>query len=223
MQKPAIAHVILVAIAGLIVLGAALAHWENHDPQLYASYVAMALVASVLKVKLPGLTGTVSGGFVFVLAAIASLSWHETVVLAGASALVQCLWKPKKRPTVVQAVFNVCCLSLSAWLSYFGAHLVVQDTSGKSILLLLLVSVVLLFTINTLLVSLVVSLMEGKGLPGVWRLCHFWSFPYYLIGAVVAGVVSLAGSTAGWLLALILLPLLYLIHVYYRAYVERFG
>jgi len=53
------------------------------------------------------------------------------------------------------------------------------------------------FTSNTPLVSGVLALVETKPLLSVWKQCYLWSFPYYLIGASIAGLVVLCANTMG--------------------------
>jgi len=73
---------------------------------------------------------------------------------------------------------------------------------------------------NTLLISAVVSLVESKPLSSTWRQCHLWSFPYYLVGAAVAGLVLSLDHSAGWQVSLLPLPLLYLVYRWYRVFVS---
>ena len=77
------------------------------------------------------------------------------------------------------------------------------------------------FTSNTLLVSAVLSLVESKPLMSVWKQCYLWSFPYYLIGASIAGLVVLCVNSMGLAVPLLVLPLMLMVHVFYRAYVAR--
>ena len=76
-----------------------------------------------MKVRLPGITGTISANFVVILIAVAMFTFGETVVLACMACLVQCLSRPKSRPRIVQLSFNVAVLALSSGASYRIAHL----------------------------------------------------------------------------------------------------
>ncbi len=78
------------------------------------------------------------------------------------------------------------------------------------------------FLSNTGMVSLVLALIEKQSVAKVWRQCYLWSFPYYLIGAGIAGAVTLSSRTVGWQTsALLILPLMYLVYSYYRLYLSR--
>ena len=71
------------------------------DPSKYAGYLLLACVGSALKIKLPRIQGTMSISFLFILVGVTELTFVETVLLGCAAALVQCLWKPRKRPALM--------------------------------------------------------------------------------------------------------------------------
>src|SRR5205823_4249010 len=148
----------------------------------YLVYCLLACLASAMKVRLPGITGTISANFLFVLIAVALFTFAETVFLASAACIVQCLWRPKSRPRLVQLSFNVAALALSSGASYRISHLFI-GTAAVHVWVLLAVAVSLYFIADTLLISGVLSLVQSKSLLDVWRQCYLWSFPYYLAGA----------------------------------------
>ncbi len=55
----------------------------------------------------------------------------------------------------------------------------------------------------------------------VWRECYIWSFPYYLLGAVVVGAASSLNRHFGWQTALLAIPVVYLIYRSYYLYLGR--
>ncbi len=70
------------------------------------------------------------------------------------------------------------------------------------------------FAVNTSLVSGVLALVAGKRLAETSEAWYLWSFPYYLIGSTLVGLLSISAETRhleGWL---ILAPLLYLVHFF---------
>jgi hypothetical protein len=171
---------------------------------------------------LPGISGNISTNFLFVLIATALFSLTETVVLASVACLVQCLWKAKRRPKPVQVLFNVAVLVLSSGVSYQLTHRLAGESSANLSILLVL-SACLYFTINTFLVSGVLSLVDNKPLMQVWQQCYLWSFPYYLAGAAVAGLLMVSSRNVGWATSLLILPIMYLVYVFYSMCVERLG
>ena len=207
---------------GTAVLAICLLHsWESTDPRRFLCYLALTMVASTLKVRLPGMTGTISLNFLFVLIALADLSFSETVVVATCGALVQSLWKRKTPPKVVQVAFNTAVLAGSAAFAYRAGRYLLSGLAASYLPVLICLSATLYFFSNTFLVSGVISLIENERLSDVWHRCHLWTFPYYLAGAGVAGVMSVCNRTAGWQAALLILPAVYLVYVFYRQCVLR--
>jgi len=203
-------------VVGLSMLaGCLLYRWSFPDLQRYFGYLLLACLASTLKIKLPKLQGTMSVSFLFILIGVAELTDAETITLGCASALVQCLWRPRKRPTLVQVLFNVSVLATSIAGCFFVSHTLVH---AENLLPLLAVAVFTYFALNTGMISLVLSLTEGAAFMKMWRQCYLWSFPYYLVGSLVAGAVIFASRTAGWKPSLLILPVMYLIYSYYRLY-----
>jgi len=75
--------------------------------------------------------------------------------------------------------------------------------------------------LNTGLVSLVVSLAEGRSLREVWSSCYEWTFPYFLVGAAVAGLASGGGHSTNLGVTLLVVPAMYFVYVYYRMHIIR--
>src|SRR5260370_12398306 len=73
--------------------------------------------------------------------------------------------------------------------------------------------------LNTGLVSLVISLAEGRPLRELWSSCYEWTFPYFLMGAAVAGLASAAGHGTNLGINLLVLPAMYFVYVYYRMHI----
>ncbi len=197
--------------------------WESKDPLRLIAYLALAAIASTLKVRLPRITGTISVNFVLLLVALAELSFSETVLMSAIAGAVQVVWKPKHRPALVQVLFSSSCLALSAGLAWIVGKWAVQ-ASGIDIGMmgLLALSTTILYFSNTLMVSAVLSLAQTGTTSGVWKNCCFWSFPYYLAGAA-AGLMVMTARTAGWQSSLLVFPLMGLLFVSYRIHVTQAG
>jgi hypothetical protein len=207
-------------VGGIFIADSFLRDSSFGDLVAYVCYFALALLTSSLKVRLPGITGTISANFLFVLIAIAAFSFSETVLLASMACIVQCVWKTKRRPKLLQVSFNVATLAISSGLAYRLAHALTDKYEGSLLVLLSLASC-FYFTINTLLVSGVLSLVESKPLLDVWKQCYLWSFPYYLVGAVIAGLIVICGHTMGWATPLFILPMMLMVYAFYRTCVQR--
>src|SRR5260370_1774508 len=68
---------------------------------------------------------------------------------------------------------------------------------------------------------MVISLTEGKRLSNVWKECYFWTFPYYIAGAAISGLLSVANHLLGWQSSLLIFPVIYWIYRSYRLYLGR--
>src|SRR5689334_9345660 len=211
----------LAIIPGLVMLSLGVSHWESADPVRFTIYRLLALVASTLKVRLPGLTGTMSLNFLFILIGVSQLSFSETLALGAVATVTQCVWKSKARPSIPQVLFNVAALTMAITSAHFIYHLPrIQQVNGRMPVLLALAACFFFMT-NTVLVATVLCLTEAKPFTRIWQQCYIWSFPYYLVGAGIAGLINVSGEYVGWKTALLIVPIMYLVYLHYRLFVER--
>ena len=171
--------------------------------------------------QLPGIDGTMSVNFLFILLGVLELSLPETLVIGCTASLVQSVWQTRKRLDPVKVLFNVAGMMANASaLTYLSYHwLAARFGSNKPILLM--VAALVFFFANTLPISVVIALTEGKSSRKVWSECYFWSFPYYLVGAAAVGLVGIVNRSAGWETSLLVLPLIYWVYRSYRLYLGR--
>jgi len=215
------AYIACVVTLGSALLAAALLRWNSDDPARFITFLLLGTLAATWKVKLPGITGNISGSFVFILIGVAALSFSETVVLAAAVAVVQCVWGAKRSPRPVQLAFNVAALSASAGAAWFGSHAITQKFAPNSLILLVVPAAIIFFVCDTGLVSGVIALVEQKNFMAVWRECHGWSFPYYLLGAALAALITASSRATGWISSLFMAPAMYLMYAYFRFHIEK--
>ena len=209
----------VVVVCGLAVLTyAAVLHGKSQNPVKFFCYLVIAIAASRLKVNLPGITGTMSVNFLFVLAGVLELSLAETMALGCAAVLVQCI--TVERPVPVQVAFNVCSTSLAIASTFFLYRYSLIHTSANPSTMLFL-SACIYFITNTLPIAIIISLTEHRSLRKIWSECYFWSFPYYLVGAGVVGMMSWIHSFSDWQTSLLTLPVVYLIFRSYRLYLGK--
>src|SRR6202161_684467 len=209
------------ALPRLAVRDYSLWHWQSAVLTRFCCYLAVALLASVLKVQLPGIDGTMSVNFLFILMGVMELSLAETLVIGCAATLLQSIWHLGKRLDPVKVIFNVAGMMANASaLTYVSYHWLGGGGGGNKPILLMVAALVFFFA-NTLPISLVIALTEGKSARKVWSECYFWSFPYYLVGAAAVGLVGVVNRQAGWATSLLVLPLIYWVYRSYRLYLGR--
>jgi diguanylate cyclase (GGDEF)-like protein/putative nucleotidyltransferase with HDIG domain len=205
----------------MVVLCTALRHWESADLARFACYLAVAVLASGLKVQLPGIDGTMSVNFLFILLGVMELSLPETLVIGCTATLVQSVWQARNRLDPIKVLFNVFGMMANASaLSYVSYHWL-DGRMGISKPILLMVAALVFFLSNTLPISIVIALTENKTSRKVWSECYFWSFPYYLVGAAAVGLVGVVNRRAGWQTSLLVLPVIYWVYRSYRLYLGR--
>jgi len=213
---------VLIAGMALAALGAfalGFAHWHSSDALKFVCYMLAALLASPLKVSLSG--GTLSVNFLFTLLGILEMSLPETLLIGLVSTMGQFFWKPARRLHPIQLVFNLSQVTVSGAAAYGAYHLVSIHVLHGPGPLALVVAAVTHFAVNTLATSTIIGLTEDKPFSKVWTDSYLWSFPYYMVGAAVAGLVSFLNHNIGWQSSLLVLPPIYLMYRSYRLYLGK--
>ena len=214
-------YITFVTLLGFGALVQGLRPWEPQDLPRFCCYLLLAIPASCLKVTLPGITGTMSVLFLFLLAGIVELGLPETLVIATTCAVVQSFWYAKVRPRPVQVAFSVANLAIAvtaAHLTYHSQWLAVRSLEAP---FRLAAAASVFFVTNTFPVAAVIALTEGKSLRQVWSHCYCWSFPYYLVGAAIVGVFSFTNRLLNWQAWLLILPVIYVIYRSYHLYLNQ--
>ena len=214
------AFVGITVLIGTVVMTLAFSHWQSHDFMRFACYLVVAILASGLKVQLPGIDGTMSVNFLFILLGVLELSLPETLIIGCTATLVQSLWQARKRLDPFKVSFNVGMMANACALTYVSYYWL-AGRLGSNKPILLMVAALVFFFANTLPISMVIAMTEGKSGRKVWSECYFWSFPYYLVGAAAVGLVGVVNRTAGWQTSLLVLPLIYWVYRSYRMYLGR--
>jgi putative nucleotidyltransferase with HDIG domain len=210
-----------LALSGCVCLAIAAATWHPSDPVKFGCYLAAALLASSLKVSLPGIDGTLSVNFLFTLLGILELSLPETLIIGLASTLAQSYWRPARKLKMIQLVFNLSQVTVSSSVAYGAYKLVVVYVLHAPGPLALLVAAITHFGCNTAAMSMIIGLTEDKPVAKVWTDSYLWSFPYYMVGAAAAGLVNFLNRHIGWQSSLLVLPPIYLMYRSYRLYLGK--
>src|ERR1017187_4470892 len=213
-----------IYIAAVLLLGAASAlgaDWRLRNPWEFLCVFSVAVLASGMKVRLPGIFGTLSVNYLFILLGITDMTSGEAIAIGCGSALVQCLWNAKTRVRPVQAAFSTMDVAIAVTGSYLFYHWPLVQKLNHGMPLALMVSSLLYFGMNTAGIAAVISLTEGKSLVSTWRECYFWSFPFYLLAASLVWIVRSVDARTQWLNVLVLFPVIYVIYYSYRIYMDN--
>jgi hypothetical protein len=212
MTKAAKFYIAAVVAPGAVALLWAVLHWDCPQPEAFAFYLAIAVVLGILRIKLPGLVGTYSMGFLPVLYGLNHFSGAEVLLAAAVSAVAGCTINAKNRPTFSQVLFNSSNLTLSAASCLFTYHFMSAQIPYHPAVLCAMVA--LYFAVNTALVSGILSLVQRKPFSAVCEAWYLTSFIYYVAGAALLGLAtSSSGQFQAWF---ILLPIAYLMWFFWQ-------
>src|SRR5207302_6629219 len=156
-------------VSGIAVLGAALLHPRPDNYLRFASFLLAACLAGRLRVKLPGLTGSMSVNLPFILIAVAALTASESLLIGCFSTLAQCLPRTRRKFNFVQAAFNFSNMALHISAARFFYHSRAAAEALPSHSLLLAVAAAAYFVVNSFPVAVIISLTESKSVLRAWR------------------------------------------------------
>jgi diguanylate cyclase (GGDEF)-like protein/putative nucleotidyltransferase with HDIG domain len=195
----------------------AMTAWHSDDQLRFVCSLALCVLFSGMKVNLPGMKGTMSVNFLFILIGVSQMSVSETMVLGCVGTVVQCIWRAKNPVRAIRLLFSVASMAIAVTSCYaFCALLPIRTTPS-----ILLAASLIFFLMNTVPVAGVISLTEKKNLIRTWRDCYFWSFPFYVVGASIAWMLCLVSANFNWLGSLLIIPLLFFMFQSYRIYLGR--
>jgi len=221
MPSLAKAYIAMIAAVAAAVLTLVASRWNPENLAHFVLFFALAMVGSAMKIRLPGFKTTISINFVFILIGIALFNFSETVLIGLGGALVQSLWKTQTRPKLVQVLFNAACLTVCTAAAFGASHGALAMLGLNSLAAMMVLGACVYVVLNTGLVSLVISLAEGRSLKDLWSSCYEWTFPYFLVGAAVAGLASVASHGSNLVVALLVVASMYFVYVYYRMHIVR--
>lgn len=202
----------MVAVASLCPLFFGVTNWRTPAwPQL-ALLVAAAAMSSRLKVKLPGMTSTMSGNLPVVLLGVTQLGLLGSLLVAVTAAVAQSYGSGKLKP--VQFLFNTCTLMNACGLAYLAYHSRLFAAHGGPAVSLVAAAAAY-FLANTAPVAAIIGLTEGNNPFALWQKVFLWSFPNYVIGAGLAAIVSFFVTISGMA---VLMAVLFGVYKSYQMY-----
>jgi putative nucleotidyltransferase with HDIG domain len=207
-QQVARTYIVVHVALGIAALVCGVSNWQVSDPLRFLSFLAAAALGSVLKLRLPGVSGVISVSALFVLVGIVNLSLPEALIVGVVSMLVQCTWRTKGRPKPVQVLFSVCVVAMAIYVAaslfaYTRNHFLEPISLGLMALVY--------FCANTFPIASIIGLTERKPILTIWR-TYRWMLAYYVAGASLAWLIGTVPHSIQWELPIICLPLVYLVH-----------
>jgi len=210
----------MVAVASLCALSFGAARWQTQAwPQLVLLLAAAAL-SSRFKVKLPGMTSSMSGNLPVILLGVTQLGLIASLLVAVTAAIAQS-YSGGNKTKPIQFVFNACTLLNATGLAYLAYHSQILSAHATAHAMPLLVAAVTYFLANTAPVASIIGLTEGGNPFAIWHKVFLWSFPNYVIGAGLTAIASAFSTISGLATMALLLAVLFAVYQSYKMYVGR--
>lgn len=211
-----------MVVAAVGTIGDAIFQGQGWHPLLAMTLFLAAVATSRMKVTIPGITGSMSVNLPFLLLSVITLSATESILIACACAIMQTLPKDGSKVKLVRLLFNVSMMAFSCGAAGLLFHQqLLNRLSWISAPLLLAASTATFFLGQTVPVSVIVALTDGGAVRRIWANIAQMAFPYYVVSAGVTSMVNSVGHHPGWLAALLVLPVMYVIYRSYRLYFAR--
>jgi hypothetical protein len=210
----------MVAVASLCALSIGVVRWQTQAwPQLLLLSVAAA-VSSRLKVKLPGMTTSMSGNLPVILLGVTQLGLFASLLVAVTAAIAQS-YSGGNKTKPIQFVFNACTLLNATGLAYVAYHSQVFGSRATAHTLSLVLAAATYFLANTAPVASIIGLTEGGNPFALWHKVFLWSFPNYVIGAGLTAIASTFSTMSGLTTVATLIAVLFAVYQSYKMYVDR--
>ena len=202
-----------VTVAALVAVAVeiAAATWQ-HTAQ-FALLLTLTLIASRLKVKLPGVESNLSVSLPFILLAAVHLGTGEAMVIALLATSVQSLSSPMNARKFTQAQFNCATIMLATAAAQYASS-ATNHLIGSTSMAVVAASIAYL-AVNVGLVGSVIGLAEERSLISSVVQVFSLTFPQFV---VAAGIVNFFAYTdkLSWPGVVAALAVLVLVYISYR-------
>ena len=223
MPLAARAYWLLVVITGWSCFVLSVAGWQirRENALRLAGYALAAIIASGMKIRLPGIFGTLSMNYIVIIVALEELTVGAAVSVGIISTLAQCFIHAETRPKWFQVLFNAAGIPIpvvAAHLALKSSQLLSFDHTGYTSLL---IASMVYFIVNTVTVAGIISCTARKSILETWLHSYLWTSPQYLVGGVIAAATHFLGHYWGWPALMMVAPPLYLVYRSYTLYLGR--
>jgi serine phosphatase RsbU (regulator of sigma subunit) len=206
-----------VVTAAAVCLGLAAAQRSTSFPPALLAFMAIATIADLREVRLPGV-GVITLSFVPTLAALIAFGLWPALLVALVSG-VGAVWLTRDPTKVLLNVGNFVLSTYLAGILYLA--LVGGHSNFGAAVLPAYVYAAVDFLASTVVLSGVIALDKGDHPVRVWRENYQWGLVSYLTGASLGLFVAWLYLRLGLPGLLLGLPPLYLIYYSYDVYVVR--
>jgi hypothetical protein len=212
----------MVAVASLCPLSFGVINWHMPAWPRLALLMIAAVLTSRLKVRLPGMTSTMSGNLPVILLGVTQLGLLGSLLIALTAAVAQSYGSGKQLKPV-QFLFNACTLMNACGLAYVAYHSRFLTAHAGGPALSLTAAAAAYFLANTAPVAGIIGLTEGNSPFALWHKVFLWSFPNYVIGAGLTAIASLFSAVTGTATLAALVVVLFGVYKCYKTFVSQTG
>jgi hypothetical protein len=215
------AYIDAVIATGAATIAAALLNWQSAGLVRFSVFLFFFIAAATLKCRVPGVTGTYSPVFFFALLGSATLSFSEVAVASALAGVVQCTFKAKRRPVLIQVCFNAANLTLSSCAGLVVIQREIPGLTDQPFLISLILGASVVYFVNTALVSVVLTLVERGSFADVWKNWCLGSLLYYVVGAMIVAAARTTDNQVSTTAAILLTPPILLITLWYHLWLRQ--
>ncbi|HEY3441730.1 MAG TPA: diguanylate cyclase [Paludibaculum sp.] len=204
----------------ILLLGLALGvrqslQWAPGNDTLFLAYLGLTVITSLLRLGVPTAAGTISIGFIFILASMAQLSIAQTLTIGISGTIIHCLRDQKKSIDWLSLAFQTAVVVLGIEAANVAFQRISLLLPGGGLAAALPLAATVLFLVTAFPLAATTAMTEHELLRRVWQNRFLWSLPYYLAGAAIAGLLTAVIHLPWWQTALVIVPLIFLV---YRSY-----
>jgi diguanylate cyclase (GGDEF)-like protein len=206
--------------SAILILGLALVirqsqQWHPSDFPLFLTYLSLTVITSLMRLGVPTSAGTISIGFVFILASLAQLALGQTLLIGVTGTIIHSIREHKGRLDWLHLAFQTAVVVLGIEAANFAFQSISVLLPQGGLAAALPMAGTILFLVTAFPLAATTALSERELLRQVWQNRFLWSLPYYLAGAALAGLLTAIVHLPWWQAAVLIIPLIFLV---YRAY-----
>jgi diguanylate cyclase (GGDEF)-like protein/putative nucleotidyltransferase with HDIG domain len=214
-----------IIVTGVAIIFLAGLSWRLPDESYgrLALYLIAGIGASRLKIKLPGVLGTLSMNYLFIILSLLELQLESAVLIGVTSVLAQVLIRPGSKPAWEQIAFSALSIPLPILCAHWilAVHFIAEADPTRC--LALVSASMIYFLVNTWSVAAIIGLTTTRAPFEVWKENMIWTSPQYLVGGALAGALHLLNNLIPWQGMLLSGPPLYLLYRSYTLYLGKVG
>jgi len=186
-----------------------------------AIYLVTAILVSGLKIRLPGIFGTLSMSYIVIMAALLNINLAAGMVVAVVSTLGQCVIYAVSKPRWFQVLFSAAGVPIPLLAAWCMLNLPLFSQYDSTGCFAMLAAVVVYFSVNTFIVAGIIGLTDSRNVFTVWRECYLWTSLHYLVGGCIAEIIHLMDRLLGAPALVVAIPPLFLLFRSYSVYLRR--